>query len=299
MPQFGQLVEAATFRPTVEEFKDPLAYIQSVHVIAHDQGIAKIIPPTPPHEWLNGEVFQKVVKSDTFYFQTKVQDVGGLSHRGTPQAFIEIVNHYRGKLSLPPFTKCREVAGKRLRMNRLYDTVCIAGGSAVVDRDNGWKEVAVQLNFPVFQANVDAIKEVYDQVIRPVEHMIPAALSQQAAGSAKPSPGMRAVNAPSKEQANTVNAAGMAPGEGPIIVDDDNDDNDDLPPELLEEEDPFGFVMGRVYNLHGFTQQSTRFFRKWFNLPPGTPLNEVSLEEVRPNASLSLWPTAVLTCGAD
>lgn len=299
-PKFGQLVEAATFRPTLEEFKDPLAYIQSIHVIAHDQGIAKIIPPVPPHEWLDGEVFQKVVKSDTFYFQTKVQDVGGLSHRGTPQAFIEIVNHYRSKLSLPPFTKCREVAGKRLRMNRLFDTVSAAGGSAVVDRDDAWKEVAAQLNFPVFPANVEAIKAVYDEVIRPVEHMIPAALSHQAASSAQPSPGMRAVDAPSKanqssasnqaatgHQATGVHPAevkeglsyeGMAPGEGPIVVDDDEDD--DLPTELLAEEDPFGFIMGRVYNLHGFTQQSTKFFRKWFNLPPGTPLDEVLLEEI-------------------
>ena len=300
--QFGKLVEAATFRPTVEEFKDPLAYIQSIHVLAHDQGIAKIIPPTPAHEWLNGEVFQKVVKSDTFYFQTKVQDVGGLSHRGTPQAFIEIVNHYRSKLSLPPFTKSREVAGKRLPMNRLFDVVASAGGSAVVDKGDGWREVATQLGFAAFPSNVAAVKAVYDEVIRPVERMIPAVLSQQAGSSTEGNSGMRAVGAPSMEQTRAsahgqtgapttaVNYAGMAPGEGPIVVDDDDDDEqqtqgqsngDDLPSELLlESEDTFGFIMGRVYNLHGFTQQSTRFFRKWFNLPPGTPLNEVSLQEV-------------------
>mmetsp|Transcript_19355 Transcript_19355/g.74324 ORF Transcript_19355/g.74324 Transcript_19355/m.74324 type:complete len:777 (+) Transcript_19355:152-2482(+) len=283
-PKFGRLVEAATFRPTEEEFKDPLAYIQSIHAIAHDQGIAKIIPPGRPQEWLKGEVFNKVVKSDTFYFQTKVQEVGGLSHRGTPQAFVDMVNHYREKLDLEPFTKCKTVAGKRLRINRLYDTVAEAGGSAAVDRDDLWSEVAKQLNFPSFQVNVRAIKKVYDEVLRPVEHLLPATRAKKPSTEALP---MRAVGAPTKEQAmaaslgkqgspaGELNSAGMTAVTAPAA-----ETEEDLAPDHFEDDDPFGFIMGRVYNLHGFTQQATRFFRKWFNLPPGTPLDEVGLDEI-------------------
>jgi histone demethylase JARID1 len=41
---FG-LQEAPTFRPTAEEFKDPLQYIQKIREVAQQYGIAKIVPP--------------------------------------------------------------------------------------------------------------------------------------------------------------------------------------------------------------------------------------------------------------
>jgi histone demethylase JARID1 len=41
---FG-LQEAPTFRPTAEEFKDPVQYIQKIREEAEKFGIAKIVPP--------------------------------------------------------------------------------------------------------------------------------------------------------------------------------------------------------------------------------------------------------------
>lgn len=41
---FG-LQEAPTYRPSAEEFKDPLQYIQKIREEAQHYGIAKIVPP--------------------------------------------------------------------------------------------------------------------------------------------------------------------------------------------------------------------------------------------------------------
>lgn len=39
------LMEAPTFRPTIEEFRDPMEYIKSISEKASKFGICKIIPP--------------------------------------------------------------------------------------------------------------------------------------------------------------------------------------------------------------------------------------------------------------
>ena len=41
----ANIVQCPTFRPTDEQFKDPLEYIQSISAKAEPYGICKIVPP--------------------------------------------------------------------------------------------------------------------------------------------------------------------------------------------------------------------------------------------------------------
>ena len=43
--------EAPVFRPTAQEFADPLSYISSIQATAAAAGIAKIIPPPGKATW--------------------------------------------------------------------------------------------------------------------------------------------------------------------------------------------------------------------------------------------------------
>lgn len=48
----SQVKDAPEYRPTVEEWKDPMAYVEKIRQEAENFGIAKIIPPagwTPPY----------------------------------------------------------------------------------------------------------------------------------------------------------------------------------------------------------------------------------------------------------
>ena len=55
--------EAPVFRPTLEEFQNPLQYINSIRDRAQRHGICKIIPPVTPENWL-GERFDHVLEPE-------------------------------------------------------------------------------------------------------------------------------------------------------------------------------------------------------------------------------------------
>eukprot|EP01080_Neovahlkampfia_damariscottae_P000207 gene207-4453_t len=72
---FGiDLPEAPTFYPTVEEFEDPLKYLESLYPKAEKYGLFKVVPPE-----------EVVIKSNLnkrdFKFQTKIQNIHQLQER--------------------------------------------------------------------------------------------------------------------------------------------------------------------------------------------------------------------------
>jgi hypothetical protein len=68
------LPEAPTFYPTLEEFKDPLKYLESVYPKAEKFGIFKIVPPEEVD-------IQTTLNKRDFKFKTKIQNIHQLQER--------------------------------------------------------------------------------------------------------------------------------------------------------------------------------------------------------------------------
>jgi len=73
------LPQAPVFRPTAEEFLDPLKYLASIRAKAEPYGIAKIIPPdgwAPPF----------AIDKGSFRFSSRIQAIHQLQDRLSLQA---------------------------------------------------------------------------------------------------------------------------------------------------------------------------------------------------------------------
>lgn len=71
---FANIPEAPTFKPSVEEFKNPITYIESIRPIAEKFGICKIIPPDEYE-------IECVLSLRSFKFKTKIQNIHQLQKR--------------------------------------------------------------------------------------------------------------------------------------------------------------------------------------------------------------------------
>lgn len=81
---WGTSQPAPVFRPTVEQFQDPLSFIASVASVGKRFGICKIIPPTNSSDWKSPSTgLPSTINSDKLSFRTKVQMIHRLKHRAS------------------------------------------------------------------------------------------------------------------------------------------------------------------------------------------------------------------------
>ena len=83
------LPEAPTFRPTHEEFADPVSYIMRVRQQAAPYGMARIVPPKG---WAPPLALQEAIDNDAWWFPTKVQDASLLQERLPSRAAAELAD---------------------------------------------------------------------------------------------------------------------------------------------------------------------------------------------------------------
>jgi histone demethylase JARID1 len=112
---FG-VVEAPVFRPTAEEFNNPLLYIQSILSSASKFGICKLIPPP---EFQPGFAINK----GSFEFQTRFQELNSMegSSRLTlnyTERLIKFHEQQGGEFNIP------RIEGKPVDLWLLRKLVC-------------------------------------------------------------------------------------------------------------------------------------------------------------------------------
>lgn len=129
--------DAPVFRPSADEFENPLRYIASIRPVAEPYGICKVIPPPgwkPPF----------VLDRSRFRFKTRIQSVHELQNRpDKAEAAAAFQQQYKAFLELTgrPVRKTPVLGGAPLDLAKLFSTVQKKGGYEVVTQKKGWREV--------------------------------------------------------------------------------------------------------------------------------------------------------------
>ncbi|ORX96954.1 PLU-1-like protein-domain-containing protein [Clohesyomyces aquaticus] len=163
---FG-LQEAPTFRPTAEEFKDPVQYIQKIREEAQKYGIAKIVPPgswNPPF----------AVDTERFHFRTRRQELNSVE--GGTRANLNYLDqlskfHKQHGNSL---TRFPSVDKRPLDLYKLKKAVETRGGFERVCKQKKWAEIGRDLGYSgkIMSSLSTSLKNSYQKWLHPYEEYL-------------------------------------------------------------------------------------------------------------------------------
>ncbi|KAF8569445.1 hypothetical protein P879_01748 [Paragonimus westermani] len=160
--------EAPVFRPTEEEFDNPLNYIMKIRHIGTKTGICKIIPPkswNPPF----------AVNMKEFTFTPRIQRLYELEAQSRIKLnFISRLYKYirsqgGDKIRVP------SIGGRFLDLHALHKQVHDAGGYDKVCKDHLWASVAEKLGYHgrftySIKVNYEKLLLAFDQIIYSSDH---------------------------------------------------------------------------------------------------------------------------------
>ncbi|XP_030377901.1 lysine-specific demethylase lid isoform X2 [Scaptodrosophila lebanonensis] len=153
--------ECPIFRPTAEEFKNPLAYISKIRSIAEKCGIAKILPPekwSPPF----------AVDVDKLRFVPRVQRLNELEAKTRVKLnFLDQIAKFwelqGASLKIPM------VERKALDLYTLHRIVQEEGGMEQTTKDRKWAKVANRMQYPSSKSVGATLKAHYERILHPFE----------------------------------------------------------------------------------------------------------------------------------
>ncbi|KAH8263513.1 hypothetical protein KR044_010040 [Drosophila immigrans] len=153
--------ECPVFRPTAEEFKNPLAYISKIRSIAEKCGIAKILPPdkwSPPF----------AVDVDKLQFVPRVQRLNELEAKTRVKLnFLDQIAKFwelqGSSLKIPM------VERKALDLYTLHRIVHEEGGMEQTTKERKWAKVANRMQYPSSKSVGATLKAHYERILHPFE----------------------------------------------------------------------------------------------------------------------------------
>ncbi|KAH8298131.1 hypothetical protein KR018_007096 [Drosophila ironensis] len=153
--------ECPVFRPTAEEFKNPLAYISKIRSVAEKCGIAKILPPaswSPPF----------AVDVDKLRFVPRVQRLNELEAKTRVKLnFLDQIAKFwelqGSSLKIPM------VERKALDLYTLHRIVQEEGGMEQTTKDRKWAKVANRMQYPSSKSVGATLKAHYERILHPFE----------------------------------------------------------------------------------------------------------------------------------
>ncbi|XP_023233588.1 lysine-specific demethylase 5A-like [Centruroides sculpturatus] len=153
--------EAPIFRPTPEEFKDPLGYISKIRPIAEQTGICKIKPPPdwqPPF----------VVDVDNFRFTPRVQRLNELE--ATTRIKLNFLDKIAKFWELQGSSlKIPNVERKALDLYTLHKIVKEEGGMEVVTKERRWAKIASRMGYPHGRSIGSLLRQHYERILYPYD----------------------------------------------------------------------------------------------------------------------------------
>ncbi|CAG0897430.1 unnamed protein product [Cyprideis torosa] len=153
--------DCPVYRPSPEEFKDPLGYISKIRPVAEAAGLCKIIPPegwAPPF----------AVDVSNFKFTPRIQRLNELE--ATTRIKLNFLDQIAKFWSLQGSTlKLPTVEKKALDLYSLFQIVESLGGFEVVCRDRRWSNVAQMMGYPAHKHVGSLLRPHYARILYPYE----------------------------------------------------------------------------------------------------------------------------------
>ncbi|XP_064409508.1 protein Jumonji isoform X1 [Latimeria chalumnae] len=163
---WSTLCEVPVLRPTMKEFHDPLAYLESVRAQVEKYGMCQVIPPSDwrPECKLNEEM----------RFVTQVQQIHKLGRRWGPnvQRLACIKKHLKSQgitMEEPPL-----IGGCELDLARFFQLINDMGGMQQVTDLKKWNKLADMLRIPkTAQDRLAKLQEAYCQYLLSYDLLTP------------------------------------------------------------------------------------------------------------------------------
>ncbi|CUA67843.1 histone demethylase JARID1 [Rhizoctonia solani] len=160
-PRLMDLQECPVFYPTLDEFRDPMTYIRSIHEKAVNYGIIKIVPPD---EW----EMPFVCDSQTFRFKTRLQRLNSIEASSRAKmSFLEQLYRYHDQGANRPSVPM--INHQPLDLWLLRREVQRRGGYDTVSRNKLWGDVQRAMGYSGPSVLAAQLKAAYTRIISPYE----------------------------------------------------------------------------------------------------------------------------------